>query len=253
MNQQDPQGTGQEPPGPPHAGPARRGLPRSVAFLAAAVVALAIASILFSINGDGGVETGTLVDDDFSEAGDHWNLDSYKGIATSIEDGAYRVSLSRADSGWLDSVTFEDATEYPAVLVESQLQFDQTADGANVGLACVSNTGDGESMGLFGRYEATIDLDGHAIVERFINGDTVTVEEVQSPVELSETETNDLALKCRFENEIASVALSLNGKEVIAVENETSLVGYEGAGMVANSMGAGLEVSFDHLTATAID
>lgn len=252
MSQQDQQGSGTEPPGPPHAGPARTGLPRSVALLAAAVVALAIASIIFSIGNDAG-GAGTLVDDDFSEAGDHWNLDSYKGIASSIADGAYHVSLSSADSGWLDSVTFDNATEYPAVLVESQVQFDQTADGANVGLACVSNPGEGEDVGLFGRYEATIDLNGHAIVERFINGDTVTVEEVQSPVELNESETNDLALECRFAEDTASVKLSLNGEVAISVENETTLAAYEGAGMVANSMGAGLEVSFDHLTATAID
>ena len=251
MNQQDEQGSGFEPPRPPHAGSSRTGLPRSVAVLAVAVVALAIVSIVFTI-GRGGV-TGTLVDDDFSEAGDHWNLDSYKGIATSINNGSYRVSLSTADSGWLDSVTFQGATEYPSVLIESQVQFDQTADGANVGLACVSNPGEGESTTLFGRYEATIDLNGHAIVERFINGDTVTVEEVQSPVELSESQTNDLALECRFADDVANVTFSLNGQEAIGVENETSLTGYEGAGMVANSMGAGLEVSFDHLTATAID
>lgn len=251
MNQEDQQVSGSEPPRPPHAGPARTGLPRSVALLAVAVVALAIASIIFTIGN--GEETGTLVDDDFSEAGDHWNLDSYKGIATSIADGAYRVSLSSTDTGWLDSVTFRDATEYPAILIESQVQFDQTADGANVGLACISNPGEGGSTRLYGRYEATIDLDGHAIVERFINGDTVTVEEVQSPVELSESQDNDLALECRFANDTATVKLSLNGEEAIAVENETTLAGYEGAGMAANSMGAGLKVSFDHLTATAID
>ena len=230
-----------------------RGLPRSVALLAAGVIALAIASIFFSMRGNGG-DTGVLVDDDFSEAAEHWNLDSHQGITSSIEEGAYTVSLSETDLGFLDSVTFADATEYPAVRIESSVAFEQVADGANVGLACISNPGDGESLtGIFGRYEATIDLDGHAIVERFINSDTVTVEEVESPVRLDESGTNDLALECRFDNEIASIRLTLNGDEIIDVENETSLVGYEGAGMVANTMGAGLEVTFDHLTASSID
>lgn len=214
---------------------------------------LAIASIVLSI--DGGSEPGgTLVNDDFSEAADHWNLDSYKGITSTIEDGAYRVSLARDDLGWLDSVTFDDATEYPHVRIESTVTFEKLADGADVGLACVSNPGDGEDMtGLFGRYEARIDVEGHALVERFVNGDTVTVQEVESPERLAESGDNDLALECRFENDQAFITMFLNDKEVISVENATPLAGYEGAGMVANAIGPGLEVAFDNLTASSTE
>ena len=226
----------------------RGGFPRSVGLLVVVVVGLAIASVLFTMGRD--PATG-LVDDDFSEPADHWNLDSYKGITTSISDGAYQVSLADNDLGWVDSVTFEDATEYPEVEVQTTVAFDEVADGANVGLACISNPGDGESVGgLFGRYEARIGLDGHALVERFVNGDTVTVSEVESPEQLDENGDNDLELQCRFENETAFVTLTLNDEEVISVENETPLAGYEGAGMVANAIGPGLKVSFDHLTAS---
>ena len=238
-------------PGAPD-GPGR-GLPRSVALLAAGVLVLAVASILFSMARDDG-ETGVLVDDDFSEAAEHWSLDSHEGITSSIEDGAFKVSLSGTDLGFSDSVTFDAATEYPAIRIESSVEFIEIADGANVGLACISNPGDPDSdTGIFGRYEATIDVEGHAIVERFINGDTVTVEEVESPVRLNESGTNDLALECRFEDETAFVTLTLGGEEVMDVENETTFAGYEGAGMVANTMGAGLEVTFDYLTASSID
>lgn len=232
-------------------GGSARGLPRSVALLAVGVVVLAIASILFSISRD--EDGGVLVDDDFSEAGEHWNLDSYQGITSSIEEGSYKVSLSEPDLGFLDSVTFLEATEYPAIRIETAVEFQEVADGANVGLACISNPGDGEQTGIFGRYEATIDIEGKAIVERFINGDTVTVEEVESPVRLDESGTNNLVLECRFEDDTASINLTLNGDEVIDVENETTLAEYEGAGMVANTMGAGFEVTFDHLTASSID
>jgi hypothetical protein len=243
----------QSPPAEPARAPTPGGLPRSVVLLAVAVVALAVVSILFSL---GRSDDGdALIDDDFSEASDHWNLDSQSGITSTISDGAYRVSLDGNDLGWLDSVIFDDSIEYNEVLIESTVTFDNVADGANVGLACVSNPGDGESVtGLFGRYEARIDVEGHALVERFLNDDTVTVEEVESPVELDESGENDLALNCRLEDDTAFVTLTLNDEEVISVENEnTALAGYEGAGMVANAVGSGLEVAFDNLTARSVE
>ena len=239
-----------KPPAEPGRAGSGGGFPRSVALLIVAVLILAGVSIVLSIGR--GSDDETLISDDFSEAEDHWNLDSNEGITTTIEDGAYRVSLEGNDRGWLDSVTFDDATEYPVVTVETTVTFDQVAEGANVGLACVSNPGDGDDVtGIFGRYEARIGLDGHALVERLINGDTVTVMEVESPVTLNETGENDLALDCRYEDDTAFITLTLNNEEVISVENETTLVGYEGAGMTANAMGSGLEVSFDHLTANS--
>lgn len=229
----------------------RRGsrIPWLVGLIALFVVAVATLFLWFGRGDD--LPDGVYFQDDFSEVGEYWSLDSYQGITTTVEDGRYRVLLERPDRSAHDSVTFDEGIEHDGVRVSAVASFDTAPGGSVVGLTCGYAPGDADSItGLFGRYQAEIAVDGWARIVRILNADEVVLEQKEAGAALTEEGPNELSLTCDNDG---SVALGVDGETALEVKDDDPFETFESAGMYAAAAEPGLDVWFDDLQAEELD
>ena len=233
-----------------HSRRTRRALYVAVAAIVAAVGIAAV--IRFGVSDGGQPSPGEVVfEDDFSQAAGHWSLDSYKGITSEIADGGYRVSLEVAGSSHLDGVAFSGGEEFDGVRVETRFRFERATKGATVGVVCSSSPGDDETIsGLFGRYYATVGLDGRVQVTKTLNADEELIASGESRGLLRRSGTNELSMACRYAGNETTIELDVNGERAIETQDDSPLAAFESVGMYAGTDAPGLEVVFDDLQAT---
>ncbi len=240
---------------PVHSASARRR--RGPLWVVAALVGVgAVVVVAVTVATEDDIESGNvLVEDDFSEAAEHWSLGSYKGISSEITDGGYRVSLERKNTSKLDAVAFSNGAEYPVVRIDALVDLAGQVGGATVGLTCSASPGDEEDItGLFGQYAATISTGGRVEVVKTINADEEVLGSGRSPSGLKPSGTNELSLVCRYQDEAPAVlTFSVNGKKVIETEDDSPPAEFDGAGFLAETEGAGLVVVFDDFRATLLN